>query len=199
LGSFHRYERVERNDDDDEVKEGGAANEDYLGGLEDNDFLNFINIIKLDASDKPAVMVVAAEEPPVAINSPMKERAERNDDDNEGKKRGAKEDDLDIGLVDCAPPTERKVPAASCEVAYDIPSNKEESDQETAKPIDTVIEPAEKVCREIIGWGEQPEKLNDAELQGGDLPGERRSSSETELKSNLLMNSINTLVSNFAL
>lgn len=191
-------ERVERNHDDNDGKKRGAANEDDLGNLEDDDFQKFMSIIKLDASNNPAVMIVAAEEPPVATKSPTKKRVER-DVDNEGKKRGANEDDLGIGLVDCAAPAERKVPAASYESAYETPSNKEESDQDMAKSSDTIIGPAEKVCSEVIGGGEQPAKSNDVELHEWDLPGERRSSSVRELKSNLMMNSINTLVSNFAL
>jgi hypothetical protein len=192
-------DRVERNHDDNEGKKWGAANEDDLGSLEHNNFLNFMNIIKLDASDNPAAMIVAAEESPVG-KSPTKQRVERNDVDNEGKKRGAaNEDDLGIGLVDCVAPAVRKVPAASYKSAYETPSNKEELDQNMAKSSDTIIEPAEKVCSEVIGGGEQPAKSNDIELHGGDLPGERRSSSVRELRSNVMTNSINTLVRNVSL
>lgn len=173
------------------VERGNDA--DMANSLDGDDFLKFMSIINLDVSDEPAVMNVAAEEPPVATKSPTKER------DNEDKKRGANEDDLGIGLVDCVAPAERKIPAASYGIAYETPSNKEESDQDMAKSSDTIIGPAEKVCSEVIGGGEQPAKSNDLELHEWDLPGERRSSGVRELKSNLMMNSTNTLVSNFAL
>jgi hypothetical protein len=122
---------------------------------EDDDCLNFMNMVKLDASDEPAVMVVAAEEPSVGTQSPTEVRGVRDNDDNEGKKkRVANKDALGIGLAD-----------------------------------DATVD------------GEQlaKAKMNEIVLLGGDLPGQRRRSSELkkELTSNPMANSINTLVSIF--
>jgi hypothetical protein len=128
--------------------------------------------------EAPPEMIVTAEEPPVGTTSLSKER--------------------DMGLSDGVLPAESQIPTAFKQDPCETPSNEEEKDNNFLVGLSgTIIEPAENMGSENIGEVEHLASLNGAELHVGAVPAERLSPSifNKELKSNQMMNSMNTVVS----
>lgn len=141
----------------------------------DQDLVGPSDTIYIEA---PPEMVVTAEEPPVGTTSLSKER--------------------DMGLSDGVLPAESQIPTAFKQDPWETPSNEEEKDNNFLVGLSgTIIEPAENMGSENIGEVEHLASLNDAELHVGAVPAERLSPSifNKELKSNQMMNSMNTVVS----